>query len=219
MATSMYGQWTTSVHTGQSTSRLSTTKHSRHTTRLLPTIHVSTCRRWRKSKKVNKKGRHKQLSCPQTLSTYMSYMRGVDIYSQRESYARIGRKTARWWPHLAWFMIDMAINNAYVLYNLRTGRKLTPTQFREQLMVALVGDFTQRKKRGRPEKVRIRADEVHHIPMTLSVPEPCMVCARKGKKKSGEHKPRTREGCETCWSACHFGCWKQHLPIESKEDE
>jgi len=119
-----------------------------------------------------------------------------------------------------YFLIDMAINNACILHNLRTtARKLTARQFREQLMVGLVGDFTQRKKRGRPEKVRIRADEPHHIPMTLQEQQPCMVCAKKTRKKQGQHKPRTREGCDTCGRACHFRCWKEHLPAESDGDE
>ena len=183
-------------------------------------LELSTCRRWRKTRKAGGKGRHMQLSCPKVLETYMQYMRGVDVYSQRESYARIGRKTPRWWPHLAWFMIDIAINNACVLYNLRTTTpKLTSTQFREQLMHLLVGEFTQRKKRGRPEKVHIRADEPHHIPTKLLQQQPCMVCARKVVLTDGQHKPRTREGCQTCGRACHFSCWKEHLPVELEEDE
>ena len=128
---------------------------------------------------------------------------------------------------LAWFIIDSAINNAYVLYQLRgTRRKLTATQFRKELMGALVGQFTQRKKRGRPEKVHIRADEQHHIPTTqhhipttLRDQQPCMVCARKTTKKQGQHKPRTREACQTRGRACHFRCWKEHLPVESDDDE
>ena len=182
-------------------------------------LELSTCRRWRKSTRRGKKGHFKLLSCPQVLSTYMTYMRGVDVYSQRESYTRIGRKTPRWWPHLAWFMIDMAANNAYVLYRLRgADHRLTAAQFREQLMVALVGSFTQRKKRGRPEKVRYRAEEPH-IPMRLEKEQVCSVCAEGRKRKQGQHKPRTREGCQTCGCAVHFACWKKHLNVEEEETE
>ena len=86
-------------------------------------------------------------------------------------------------------------------------------------MAGLVGDFTQRKKRGRPEKVHIRADEPHHIPTKLPRELPCMVCATKRNVKQGEYKPMTREGCEMCERACHSACWKQHLPVESEDDE
>ena len=116
-------------------------------------------------------------------------------------------------------MIDIAINNTYVPYQRGTGRKLTATQFRKELMRALLGQFTQRKKRGRPKKVHIRADEQHHIPTTLRDQQPCMVCARKTTTKQGQHKPRTREACQTCGRACHFRCWQEHLPVESDDDE
>ena len=148
------------------------------------------------------------------------HKRAVDVYSQRESNARIGCKTNRWWPRLAWFLVDMAINNAHTLYKQRgAAPKLSPTQFRERLMEALVGDFTQRKKRGRPEKVHIRADEPKHIPVKLSAPQPCMVCAKKLRLVMGEHKPRVSVGCQQCGRACHIKCWKEHLPVESGKDE
>ena len=166
------------------------------------------------------RGRHHTLSCPQVLDTYTQHMRGVDVYSQRESYARIGCKTNRWWTPLAWFMIDAAVNNAYVLYTLRgAGRKLTATQFRKELMVALVGGYTQRKKLGRPEKQHIRAGEPHHIPVKLPAPKPCMMCAKKMKLLNGEHKPRVSVSCQQCGRACHLECWKDHLPVESEQDE
>ena len=180
---------------------------------------LTTCQRWRKSHRSDRKGHFRTLSCPQVLDMYMSYMRGVDVYSQRESYARIGRKTARWWPHLAWFMIDLAANNAYALYRMRQpARKMTAAHVRDQLMVALIGSFVQRKKRGRPEKVRYRADELH-VPMRLAEPDVCVVCAEGRKRKMGQHKSRTREGRETCQRACQFDCWKKQLRVESEEDE
>ena len=136
----------------------------------------------------------------------MTRMRAVDVYSQRESYARIGRKTPRWWPQFAWFMIDMAANNASVLYKRRvTGPNLRPIQFREQLMAGLVGDFTQRKKRGRPEKVKFRADEPHHIPVKLPASKPCMVCTGNMWLVMGEHKPRVSVRCQWCGRASSAG--------------
>ena len=181
-------------------------------------LDLSTCTRYRRQRGPDKRGRHHTLSCPQVLDTYTQHMRAVDVYSQRESYARIGRKINRWWAPLAWFMIDAAINSAYVLYTLRAdGRKQSATEFRKELMEALVNGFTQRKKRGRPQKQPVRAD-APHIPMRLETEATCAVCAKKRKRKSGEHKPRTREGCETCECAVHFECWKKHLKIEVEED-
>lgn len=163
-------------------------------------------RRWFKTRRAGARGQHRQVSCPQVRETYGTYMRGVDVYSQRESYARIGRKTVRWWPRLAWFMIDMAICNAHVLYQQRgITPKLTPTLFRERLMESLVDGFTQRKKRGRPEKVPLSLD-VPHIPVRLTTEQSCAVCKKTRKRKSGQHQPRTRDGCQTCGLAVHFTC-------------
>ena len=57
------------------------------------------------------------------------------------------------------------------------------------------------------------------MPMRLAQPDVCLVCAKGRKRKMGQHKPRTREGCETCGRAVHNTCWKKHLEVESDEDE
>ena len=97
------------------------------------------------------------VQCPDVVVEYHNWMRGVDVFSQRESYARPGRKSRRWWPRLAWFLVDMAVNNAYVLYMQyaaalpsRPAAAKSPTEFRRALINALLGTFTSRKKRGRP---------------------------------------------------------------------
>ena len=71
---------------------------------------------WRKSSARGRRDRRVRLNCPEVLVQYHHWMRGVDVWSQKESYYRIGRKSNRWWPRLAWFLIDMAVSNSYVLY-------------------------------------------------------------------------------------------------------
>jgi hypothetical protein len=159
---------------------------------------------------------------------YSTWMRGVDLFSQRESYSRIGRKSRRSWPRLAWFLIDLAINNAYILYcdyaakqegKLRAAQ--SPVEFRRALMRALVGTFTARRKRGRPwEEPKLPEGEVQHIPqLHRAKAQPCVVCQKRVRVSAGGNKPRTREGCETCNVAVHIGCWKSHLPYEEEEEE
>jgi hypothetical protein len=154
-------------------------------------------------------------------------MRGVDVFSQRESYSRIGRRAKRWWPRLAWFLIDMAINNAYILYGrYMAGQEesnvaaQSPKAFRRALMQALVGTFTARKKRGRPtSQPKLATGDVQHIPQLHRALQVCTVCAKTMRRSQGKHKPRTREGCETCDVAVHVACWKAHLPREEEELE
>src|SRR5207247_9153797 len=47
---------------------------------------------------------------------YNKYMGGVDLCDQNKSYYRVGRKTVKWWKYIVWHFINVAINNAYVLY-------------------------------------------------------------------------------------------------------
>jgi hypothetical protein len=183
--------------------------------------------RWRATKRGGKKNKRVTLPCPEVVTEYHAWMRGVDVFSQRESYSRIGRRARRWWPRLAWFLIDMAINNAYILYRqYMAGREesdvaaQSPKAFRRALMQALVGTFTARKKRGRPSvQPRMPAGEVQHIPQLHRERGVCVVCSKSMKRSQGKHKPRTREGCETCDVAVHVACWKDHLSWEGEEGE
>ena len=182
--------------------------------------------RWRASKRGGKRDRRVTLPCPEVVTEYHTWMRGVDVFSQRESYSRIGHRARRWWPRLAWFLIDMAINNAYILYRqYMAGQEesdiaaQSPKGFRRALMQALVGTFTARKKRGRPSlQPKLAADEVHHIPQLRAKDQVCTVCSKTMRRSQGKHKPRTREGCGTCGVAVHFACWKEHL-LHEEEDE
>lgn len=198
----------------------------------------ATVQRWRKKRKGEQRAQQFDRSCPVVVKEYVQWMRGVDVFSQQESYTRIGRRTWRSWPRLAWFIIDMAISNAFVLYHQHTqqaaaaaaaaGAPPLPApaaaashkSFRRALMHELVGTFTARKKRGRPSSApKLAANEPQHIPLHRAKPASCTVCAHKMRVRMGENKPRTRDGCETCGVAVHFSCWKEHLPKECNEEE
>lgn len=184
----------------------------------------SEVKRWRASKRGGRRDKQVTLPCPEVVTEYHTWMRGVDVFSQRESYSRIGRRARRWWPRLAWFLIDMAINNAYILYHQYiTGQEesdvaaQSPKAFRRALMQALVGTFTARKKRGRPtSQPKLPAGEVQHVPQLHRALQVCTVCAKTIRLSDGKHKPRTREGCETCNVAVHIACWRRHLPREEE---
>jgi hypothetical protein len=185
---------------------------------------VVEAKRWRRSPTTGRRTRRVKLPCPEVVVEYHRWMRGVDVFSQRQSYSRPGRKSPRWWRPLAWFLIDICILNARVLYSEHRPAaglpKTSATAFRYDLLRALIGTFTSRKKRGRPLTHKLAADEPQHIPQ-LSRPQhtPCVVCAKGLRLSNGQHKPRTREGCETCNVAVHIACWRKHLPHESDDEE
>ena len=154
--------------------------------------------------------------CPEAVREYITNMRGVDVFSQMESYARIGRKQFRWWPKLAWFLIEIAVMNAYVLYTKKQqSNKLSREKFRIHLAQQLISSFSSRKKRGRPSQaqqsagvaqrtdigmhtsIRSREDSVHS----------CTQCGR-----SRTYRKRTKYMCEQCnVYVCLGACMKAHI--------
>jgi hypothetical protein len=141
----------------------------------------------------------------------------------------------------AWFLIDICVSNAFVLYQqhcVAHAAQTGPAQgsahlpsdaasqkaFRRSLMHALAEGFTARKKRGRPTShPRLSVDEPQHIPRSGLPQRSCISCASKHTKSSGVHKPRTTAGCMTCGVAVHIDeqhaeCWREHLPRREEEE-
>jgi hypothetical protein len=138
-------------------------------------------------------------------------MRAVDIFSQLQSYASIGRKQFRWWPKLAWFLFDIAIMNAYVLYTRQhPDEKISKRQFRIQLAQELVASFTSRKRKGRPtqEATEYTGDTTMHIPWNpQNGSHPCTQCSR-----GRANRTRTPYLCEQCnVYVCLGQCFKRHV--------
>ena len=147
-------------------------------------------------------------------------MRGVDLFSQYQSYYAIGRRAKKWWPRLAWFLIDVGLINARILYNIHTKSDLSQKKFREMLMKEMVGGFSARRKRGRPYAYqKPPADTAVHTPTTRPSDTDCTVCRKKRHLSSGKHVGRTREGCVECNVAVHFRCWKDHIPATEDGDD
>ena len=59
--------------------------------------------------------------------------RGVDIFDQYLSCSSSQRRTLKWYKKIFLFGIDSAIINAKVIYELKTGKKVTTVQFKEKL--------------------------------------------------------------------------------------
>ncbi len=62
-------------------------------------------------------------------------------------------------------------------------------------------------------------EEVQHIPQLHRELPVCTVCFKGMRLSNGKHKPRRKEGCETC-DAMHIACcWKRHLPRAEEVEE
>lgn len=150
-----------------------------------------------------------ELPCPEVVSEYHQWMRAVDVFAQRESYHHIGRRARRWWPRLAWFIINIAINNAYALYCSRAGgRPDAQATFRKKLMHHMVERFTARKKVGRPMK-RVRAAAMQqHTVVRGEGRGDCVQC--RGRTRNGQHGKRSFHKCRECDVYVCVDCFAAH---------
>ena len=163
----------------------------------------------------NRDGTRTEISCPKAVATYNRIMGGVDKFDQlRERYA-IGRRSVKWWHRIFYYLIDLAIVNAFVMSKLskRTGSHDQLT-FRIRLARQLIGNFSNRKRKGKvpsfmsskkqvPDDVRL-ANVGVHIPSTGLTYRRCRHCSTRKVEK------RTRCLCTTCSvPLCLDPCFRQ----------
>ena len=80
-------------------------------------------------------------------------MGGVDSHDQARNYCNVTVKSVKWWKYLFWFFLDTSIINAYITYKESVSgaeKVMSHLEFRLALSKLLIGDFTGRRKVGRP---------------------------------------------------------------------
>ncbi|XP_069183405.1 uncharacterized protein [Procambarus clarkii] len=77
---------------------------------------------------------------PNAICDYNTNMKGVDHFDQMIKYYHFTRKTHKWTKKMTFYFVQMAIYNAFVMYNYYTTdrRKLTLLDFHEQVIAALL---------------------------------------------------------------------------------
>ena len=169
----------------------------------------------------NKDGSSRTIPCPETPLLYNRYMGGVDLNDQLRGYYQLRMKGRKYYKYIFWFLVDLAITNAYILCKHHTHLQITSTKdFRVDLAKALIGTYHSRKRPGRPSATPApkRFKLADHFP-------------RKGTE-SGEsghrchhcrvHHKRRRESvwyCDTCDKyLCHTGrdgdCFLEHHQLQ-----
>ena len=157
-----------------------------------------------KINRKNKDGTKSELSCPTAIAWYNKVMGGVDHFDQfRERYA-IGRRSLKWWHRIFFYLIDLAIVDAFLLWSVdkRNGNTYDQLHFRVRLARQLIGDHSTRKRKGPPvaflaHKKRV-PDDVrlvgvgHHMPRVGPTFRRCRLCS------SAAHEQRTRCLCTAC---------------------
>jgi len=93
---------------------------------------------------------------PVVICDYNKHVGGVDVSDQYISSYSFIRKSKKWWRKMFFWLLEVAVVNSFILYNLSAVAnqkpKLSHKKYRLELMKALVGVVRNRegKKRGRP---------------------------------------------------------------------
>jgi len=173
-------------------------------------------------RRKEKNGSQTTLNCPTAITTYNQYMGGVDRGDQLRHYYQLRLKSTKNYKYLFWFIVDVAITNAYILHHYTV---LTPSSceqqrlkwFRLQLAEALIGDYNSRQKIGRPRSSTAHPQPIpvpQHFPTKSEVKRRCVYC------QTCRSPPCRRESrwhcadCEGSPSLCLTGsadsqdCWR-----------
>ena len=138
----------------------------------------------------------KDIKQPKVIDRYNKNMNAVDRSDQMLAKNNGLRKCVRWWKTLFFHMIDIAVVNGYILFQihrasnpgeeaLKRPQKLSVTEFREELIRNLAGldEF------GNPPTRRVTAVcepgqfETLHMPQFSATKRNCKVCYASSKKE------------------------------------
>ena len=72
------------------------------------------------------------LQCPEPIQEFNKYMGGVDQHDHLRSSYSLQRMSSKWWLYFAWFGIDIALINGYILCT-EDGKKITHKNFQMQV--------------------------------------------------------------------------------------
>ena len=168
------------------------------------------------------------VTCPEIIQDYNSFMGGVDICDQYMCYYSLGRKSMKWWRRIFWRLHDIAITNAYVIYkyNHRNSLKkmLTHQQFRLELAKQMAHPYVlSRKNPGRRPKKNLDRLKGKHFLYHSQIRARCAVCSYKKTtsrgKKYKDKKIKTR--CFKCEvNLCVGKCNElYHTKVEYKSSQ
>lgn len=74
------------------------------------------------------------IPCPKAIVEFNKFMGGVDRHDHLRSSYTLQRSSNRWWTYFAWFGVDMALINSYILYK-SIHKKKTHKQFHLQVCI------------------------------------------------------------------------------------
>ncbi|KAJ0169398.1 hypothetical protein K1T71_014985 [Dendrolimus kikuchii] len=90
----------------------------------------------------------KNFPCPLVITEYTKRMGGVDRFDQKRSTYEVGRRNRRWWCRIFYFLINLAITDAFILHSVspRNRVPMTNLQFRIVIARSFIKNYTSRKR-------------------------------------------------------------------------
>lgn len=105
---------------------------------------IDTNKKNRKGEKVNK---------PEAIVFYNKFKMGIDLSDQMSSYFSVLRRSIRWYHKVAFeYLFGTSVVNALILYQISNNKKIQISDFREKLVMGLLGDIVDKEKQLRKPK-------------------------------------------------------------------
>lgn len=132
---------------------------------------------------------------PKAVHNYNQYMNAVDRSDQILAKNSALRKCMRWWKTLFFHMIDIAVVNSFILFQLHRAEhpdveelkrpnKFSIAEYREELVRQLAGlEEYDQPPVFKPPSVERGAFETAHIVKSSVTKKSCKVCYRETKKE------------------------------------
>lgn len=153
---------------------------------------------------------------PDCVIKYNDKMGGVDKADMQVSFVECARKTLKWYKKLFFHLMDISLYNAFVLYQVRTGKKPHFSEFRLNVAEQIIEKFNVFAPRTNVATVDnpLRLTERHFpvaIPQTAAggsrTQRRCRVCSQT--KLQRKRRQSTRFMCSECDVAlCVTPCFK-----------
>ncbi|XP_055923064.1 piggyBac transposable element-derived protein 4-like [Eupeodes corollae] len=157
-------------------------------------------------RRMHGSGEKINVTCPDVVVKYNKNMGGVDLMDQRKVCYEVDRKAKiKYYLRLFFDLLDIAMNNAYIIYSklhddkLVEGTLLSCLEFRQVISRSLIADFSSRQ-RTLPSTVmtnkRIgnlqKRGTPSHIMVKTNIRKRCVQCAKSRVEN------RTNNTCSTC---------------------
>ena len=152
----------------------------------------------------DRKGRKEKVDAPNIASLYNERMGGVDLADQGKSRYSVAASvvTRKWWMRIFMGLLDMATNNAWILY--KTSRKDLERYDHQDFILSVCESLCDLGSRASAAtSLPYMPNPVHHEIAAQRGCTDCVVCRHNGSRK------RTCYTCSTCRvPLCVDACFK-----------